>query len=99
MKFSRQLFVVLIFLFCALFCVWAFAAEPPAPVPVSPSSVFPPSVSPTAVLPSEFAGWQVKGSITRSADPATADAVNAPVLKEYGFQRLGKASSSREEGR
>ena len=99
MKFSRQLFVVLIFVFCALLCVGTFAAEPPAPVPVSPSPVFPTSISPTAVLPSEFAGWQVKGAVTTSADPATADAVNAPALKEYGFQRLEKASYSRDDGR
>src|SRR6202163_4033333 len=85
MKFSRQLSVVFVFLFCAA----GFAAQPPGPVPVSP----------TPVLPSEFAGWQVKGAVTRSDDPAVADVVNAPVLKEYGFQRLEKAAYTRDDGR
>jgi hypothetical protein len=88
MKFSRQLSVVFIFLFCA-FLGAAFAAGPPAPVPVSS----------TSVLPSEFAGWQIKGAVTKSDDPAAADAVNAPVLKEYGFQRLEKAAYTRDDGR
>ena len=85
MKFSRQLSVV----FVSFFCAAGFAAQPPEPVPVSP----------TAVLPSEFAGWQVKGAVTRSDDPAAADAVKAPVLKEYGFQRLEKAAYIRDDGR
>src|ERR1700732_302982 len=88
MKFSRQLSVVFIFFFCA-FLGAAFAAGPPAPVPVSS----------TSVLPSEFAGWQIKGAVTKSDDPAAADAVNAPVLKEYGFQRLEKAAYTRDDGR
>jgi len=82
MKFSRPLSVVLILLYCGLFCATALAAEPPAPV-----------------LPTQFAGWQVKGAVARSDDPATADAVNAPVLKEYGFRRLEKASYTRDDGR
>jgi len=90
MKFSRLLSVVFMFLFCAA----AFATETPAPVPVSPAAV-----SPTSVLPPEFAGWQVKGAVARSDDPAAADAANAPVLKEYGFQRLEKAAYTRDDGR
>src|SRR5208282_708766 len=82
MKFSRPLSVVLILLYCGLFCATALAAEPPAPV-----------------LPTQFAGWQVKGAVARSDDPATADAVNAPVLKEYGFRRLEKAAYTRDDGR
>jgi len=74
---------------CAFFCASAFAAEPPAPVPVSS----------TSVLPSAFAGWEMKGAVARSDDPAAADAVNAPVLKEYGFQRLEKAAYTRDDGR
>src|SRR6202521_3551564 len=94
MRFSRQLSVVFIFLFCALSCAAAFAAGPPAPVAVPQTSV-----SPTAVLPNAFAGWEVKGVVARSDDPAAADAVNAPVLKEYGFQRLEKAAYTRDDGR
>ena len=95
MKFLRQLSVfIIIILFCGLFCAAALAAETPAPVPVSPVAV-----SPTSVLPPEFAGWQVKGDVARSDDPAAADAANAPVLKEYGFQRLEKAAYTRDDGR
>jgi hypothetical protein len=90
MKFSRLLSVVFPF----LLCLGAFAAEPPAPAPVSSTPV-----SATPVLPAEFAGWQVKGTVARSDDPAVADAVNAAVLKEYGFQRLEKAAYTRDDGR
>src|SRR5208283_4953803 len=47
----------------------------------------------------EFAGWQMKGAVTKSADPAVADTANAPVLKEYGFQRLERAAYTRDDGR
>jgi uncharacterized protein DUF6599 len=41
----------------------------------------------------------MKGAVAKSDDPAVADEVNAPVLKEYGFQRLEKASYTRDDGR
>jgi hypothetical protein len=90
MKFSRLLSVVSVLFLCAA----AFAAEPTAPavVPSNPASA-------TPILPTEFAGWQLKGAVARSDDPAVADAVNAPVLKEYGFQRLEKAAYTRDDGR
>jgi hypothetical protein len=91
MKFSRQLFVFFIFF---LVCAAALAAEPTKPVSVSPAYG-----STVAVLPPEFSGWQVKGTVTRSDDPAAADAANEPVLREYGFQRLEKASYTRDDGR
>jgi hypothetical protein len=95
MKFLRSLFVVFVsFLSCGLFFAAAFAADPPAPIAVSPTPV-----STAPVLPTEFAGWQVKGAVAKSDDPAAADAVNAPVLKEYGFQRLEKAAYTRDDGR
>ncbi len=95
MKFLRLLSVVFIFLLCDA----AFAAEPPAPAVVPSTPIFPAPGSVTPVLPTEFAGWQVKGAVARSDDPAIADAVNAPVLKEYGFQRLEKAAYTRDDGR
>ena len=95
MKFLRLLSVVFIFLLCHA----AFAAEPPAPAVVPSTPIFPAPGSATPVLPTEFAGWQVKGAVARSDDPAIADAVNAPVLKEYGFQRLEKAAYTRDDGR
>ena len=51
------------------------------------------------VLPAQFAGWHAEGAITKSTDAAAADAANAPVLKEYGFQSFEKASYTREDGR
>ena len=41
----------------------------------------------------------MKGDVARSADPAVADAANAPVLKEYGFVRMEKAAYTRDDGR
>jgi hypothetical protein len=83
MRFLQQLAVLF------LFCVVTLAAETPAAAPASTAPV----------LPAEFGGWQVKGDVAKSDDPAAADAVNAPVLKEYGFVRLEKASYTRDDGR
>lgn len=54
---------------------------------------------PSPVLPAAFAGWQVKGAISKGDDPSFADEVNAPVLREYGFERLEKATYTRDDGR
>src|SRR5258708_36085145 len=94
MKLSRQLSLGLIFVFCGVFCAVAFAAQPPASVALSPKPL-----SPAAVLPSAFSGWEVKGVVDRSDDPAAADAGNAPVLKEDGFQRLERGAYIRDDGR
>ena len=96
MKFLRQLSVVYA---SFLFCIEVFAAEPPKPVAASQNSAFSTAASSTPVLPTEFAGWQAKGAVARSDDPAAADEANAPVLKEYGFQRLDKAAYTRDDGR
>ncbi len=96
MKFLRQLSVVYA---SFLFCIEVFAAEPPKPVAASQNSAFSTAASSTPVLPTEFAGWQAKGAVARSDDPAAADEANAPVLKEYGFQRLEKAAYTRDDGR
>jgi len=40
-----------------------------------------------------------KGGGVRSDDPATADAANGDVLKEYGFVRLETAAYTRDDGR
>jgi hypothetical protein len=86
MSFPRQLSVVLV---SSLLCAALFAAALPVAAPVSTGAVLPPA----------FGGWQVKGDISKSDDPASADAANAPVLKEYGFVRLEKASYTRDDGR
>jgi hypothetical protein len=73
----------------ALICMLAgCAVAPAAEAPVAPP-----------VLPVQFAGWQLKDSVAKSADPGVADGANAPVLREYGFQRLESATYTRDDGR
>ena len=55
--------------------------------------------SPAPVLPAQFAGWQLQESVAKSEDPSLADETNAPVLREYGFQRMEKAIYTRDDGR
>ena len=98
MNFWRQHLAILLGLcalcaLCAMFVPLTFAVDRPAP-PATPAK----PVSAPA-LPSEFAGWQLKGTIAKSDDPSVADPTDAPVLKEYGFQRLEKASYARDDGR
>src|SRR5882757_7437053 len=72
-------------LICMLLgCAGALAADAPAAPPV---------------LPAQFAGWQLKDSIVKSTDPGVADSANAPILQEYGFQRLERATYARDDGR
>lgn len=55
--------------------------------------------APASVLPNEFGGWQVSGPVSKSSDAAVADAANASVLKEYGFQRFEQAEYTRDDRR
>jgi hypothetical protein len=55
--------------------------------------------APAPLLPQQFAGWQLKDTVTKSPDPVAADEANATVLKEYGFQRLEKATYTRDDDR
>lgn len=53
-----------------------------------------------SMLPASFAGWHEEpSSLHRSKDALTADATNAPVLKEYGFHDLETVTYTREGGR
>jgi hypothetical protein len=88
MKFSHQFSVLF---FCVLCCCAVFAAATPTTSKAQ--------APPTTVLPTEFGGWQAKGSIVSSEDPTSADGINAPVLKEYGFKRFEKAAYTRDDGR
>ncbi|MFZ0478199.1 MAG: DUF6599 family protein [Terriglobales bacterium] len=58
-----------------------------------------PASSPVPVLPAQFGGWQMSGTAVKSNDAAVADAANAAVLQEYGFQRFEKAQFTRDDGR
>jgi len=55
--------------------------------PAAPSS--PAAAQP--LLPKEFAGWSLSAPAQESAAPEAADAANAAVLKEYGFQQFATA--------
>jgi hypothetical protein len=57
------------------------------------------TAAPAPLLPQQFAGWQLKDAVTKSVDPVAADEANAPVLREYAFQRLEKATYTRDDGR
>jgi hypothetical protein len=96
MKFSRYFSVVFASFLC---CASAFASEPAKPVAASTSSVPASPAASSPVLPTEFSGWEIKGTVARSSDPASADPTDAAVLKEYGFVRMEKASYTRDDGR
>jgi hypothetical protein len=52
--------------------------------------------APAGPLPQSFSGWRLDSqSVKTSTDPATADATDAPVLKEYGFTGMEAATYSR----
>ena len=57
------------------------------------------NVRDTSILPQQFGGWQASGAAKSSTDPASADPVNAAVLKEYGFSDLESATYTRDDGR
>jgi len=49
------------------------------------------------LLPEAFAGWQIAGEAKSVSDAATADPVEAPLLLEFGFQKLEIASYEQED--
>src|SRR6476660_305693 len=53
----------------------------------------------SGLLPNAFAGWRVGDSPQNSTNPATADPLNAAVLKEYGFTDVTAATYTRDDGR
>ena len=54
-------------------------AQPSAPAAAPP------------LLPTDFAGWSQSAPVQESTAPEAADAANAAVLKEYGFQQFVSA--------
>jgi hypothetical protein len=100
MKFAQWLcpFLLSFVVACVVVCSSALAADPAAQVKAQAPVALSPNLS-APVLPNAFAGWQMKGEVTRSDDPGAADAANAPVLKEYGFARLEKGAYIRDDGR
>jgi hypothetical protein len=56
------------------------------PVQAQPSAKAPGAASP--LLPTDFAGWSQSAPVQQSSAPESADAANASVLKEFGFQEF-----------
>ena len=50
-----------------------------------------PSATTPPLLPTDFAGWSQSAPVQDSTAPEAADAANASVLKEYGFQQFVSA--------
>ena len=47
---------------------------------------------PKALLPDAFAGWETSGDAKATQDASAADPAEAPLLREYGFERLETAT-------
>ena len=48
--------------------------------------------TPHPLLPETFGGWQLAGEVKTVSNAALADPVEAPLLREYGFQQLVTAT-------
>jgi hypothetical protein len=59
------------------------------PAFAQPSAKAPSAAAP--LLPTDFAGWSQNAPAQESTTPESADAANAAVLKEYGFQQFVSA--------
>lgn len=57
------------------------------------------TTSAAPLLPKEFGGWNLSAAVRTSKDPALADATNAALLKEYGFQDFASATYTSDDGR
>jgi hypothetical protein len=69
---------------------------------VLPASAQPSAKAPagaTSLLPTDFAGWSLSAPAQESTAPETADAANASVLKEYGFQQFASAHYANADNR
>ncbi len=80
----------LVVIFFTWTAVAAFAGESTRATSVPPA---------TPVLAKEFGGWKMAGPLQTSTDPAVADALNAALLKEYGFTDFESATYTRDDGR
>jgi len=89
MKPLKLIFGVVVFLTCGL----ALADNQ------ADKSVRRREVNSTQMLPQQFGGWELSGSPQTSTNPASADPVNAEVLKEYGFSDFASATYTRNDGR
>src|SRR5271154_7168996 len=61
------------------------------PVLAKPVASAPSAPSDPPLLPSDFVGWSASAPAQVSDAPEAADAANAEILKEYGFQQFSSA--------
>ena len=81
LRFSLPVFRVLpASVLCFSVLVLPALAKPAVSAPAAPP-----------LLPTDFAGWSLSAPVQESAAPEAADAANASVLKEYGFQQFASA--------
>jgi hypothetical protein len=69
------------------------------PLLVSPALAKPSTPAAPSLLPSDFAGWSLSAPAQESSAPEAADAANAAVLKEYGFQQFTTAHYANGENK
>jgi hypothetical protein len=74
-------------LICVVLVVAPVRARPKQEAKAAPS-----------LLPTMFSAWQQAGTPLNSNNPATADAADAAVLQECGFQRFEQAAYARDDG-
>jgi hypothetical protein len=66
---------------------------------LSLQSTFAAPAKPAPILPQTFGGWQIAKTPQTSNSPESADAINAQLLKEYGFTDFEGAIYRRDDGR
>ncbi len=87
MKFSRQVFVVSVSLLC---CAQFFALKFLLPTRLGRRLLLRTQPRPLPVLPTDFGGWQLKGEVARSDDPAAADAAECSGSERVRLRALGE---------
>jgi hypothetical protein len=90
-------FVTITVLGCVLSLAPAFAQKSEPSATSHPASSGSNASAP--ILPQEFGGWQMQGSPRTNSDPASADAANSAILKEYGFTDFASSTYTRDDGR
>jgi hypothetical protein len=75
----------------------AFGTDTPAKTASDTKSAPASRTGAAPLLPREFGGWEMKGSLQTSTDPAIADPAEAAILKEYGFTEFASGEYTRDD--
>ena len=95
MQFSRPILTSVLLLLAGTQAVLAQGAGPGA----GETPALRPNTASVPILPKQFGGWEMRAPAKTSKDAGVADAVNASVLKEYGFTDFQSATYTRDDGR